>query len=137
MKPVFADTSYFLAALSKEDAFHGAASSWTQRLLGRMVVTEYVLIELGNALCRSKDRDRYPPFIKEILDDPATVFIPASLALFREGLNLFAARGDQTWSMVDCISFIVMKQRRLKEALTSDHHFVQAGFRALLREVEL
>jgi len=46
----------------------------------------------------------------------------------------FAARPDTEWSLVDCLSFVVMKQRRLTQALTTDHHFAQAGFRALLRE---
>jgi hypothetical protein len=40
---------------------------------------------------------------------------------------------DKEWSLVDCISFAVMKQRKIKEALTADHHFVQAGFRAILK----
>ena len=76
----------------------------------------------------------YVPLVRQLLIDPGTVFIPASAALFDAGLKLFAARYDHTWSLVDCISFVVMKQRRLKEALTADRHFVQAGFRALLRE---
>jgi hypothetical protein len=50
------------------------------------------------------------------------------------GFDLFASRPDKEWSLVDCISFVVMQQRRLKEALTTDHHFIQAGFRAMLRE---
>jgi len=134
MKPVFADTSYYLAVLSREDAYHEAAIAWSENLLGRTVVTEYVLVELGNALCRSKYRSRYVPFVQELLADAGTIFIAASAALFHEGLEFYAARPDQTWSVVDCISFLVMKQRRLKEALTTDQHFVQAGFRALLRE---
>jgi predicted nucleic acid-binding protein len=134
MKPVFADTSYFIAVLSEEDSFHDAAIHLTESLLGRMVVTEYVLIELGNALSRSKYRDRYVPFVRQLIVDPDTVFISASAGLFRDGMKLYAARPDQSWSMVDCLSFVVMKQRKLKEALTSDRHFIQAGFRALLRE---
>lgn len=59
--------------------------------------------------------------------------VPASQALFRSGFDLFARRPDKEWSLVDCLSFVVMKQRRLKDALTTDHHFEQTGFRALLR----
>jgi predicted nucleic acid-binding protein len=134
MKPVLADTSYYIALLSEEDAYHEIAVGWSQQLLGRTVVTEYVLVELGNALSRSRYRDRYAPFVRDLLTDPTTVFIAASTVLFDHGIKLYAARPDQSWSMVDCISFHVMKQRRLKEALTTDRHFVQAGFRALLRE---
>jgi uncharacterized protein len=42
------------------------------------------------------------------------------------------SRRDKEWSLTDCISFVVMKERGLTEALTADHHFEQAGFKALL-----
>jgi len=50
-----------------------------------------------------------------------------------EGLALFDSRRDKAWSLTDCISFVIMWRDGLDEALTSDHHFEQAGFRALLR----
>jgi uncharacterized protein len=59
--------------------------------------------------------------------------VSASKALFRQGLSLFADRPDKAWSLVDCISFVVMKQRRLSEALSTDNHFAQAGFKVLLK----
>jgi predicted nucleic acid-binding protein len=134
MKPVFADTSYYVGLLSERDAFHPLAIEWSERLLSRMVVTEYVLVELGSALSGPQDRHLFVPFVERLLNVPGTVFISASETLFRQGLALFKNRPDKEWSLVDCISFVVMKQRRLKEALTTDRHFVQAGFRALLRE---
>jgi predicted nucleic acid-binding protein len=83
-----------------------------------------------------QDRHLYVPFVDELLEESATVFVPSSATLLRQGLALFADRPDKDWSLVDCISILVMQQRRLKEALTTDRHFVQAGFRALLRERE-
>lgn len=133
MKPIFADTSYYVALLSKEDAHHESAAAWSRNHLGRTLVTEYVLVELGNALSHSKNRDRYVPFVAILLSSPDTIYLPASDLLFRHGRQLYAGRPDKQWSLVDCISFFVMKQRRLKDALTTDHHFEQAGFRALLR----
>ncbi len=133
MKPVFADTSYYVALLGPRDAHHEVAVQWSERLLGRVVVTEYVLVELGSALSGLEDRHLYVPFVKELLKDPGTVYVPAAAALFRQGLDLFAARPDKAWSMVDCISFVVMKQRRLTDALTTDHHFEQARFKVLLQ----
>src|SRR5258706_8241759 len=112
MKPVFADTSYYIALLSEDDSFHEAAVAWSKDLLGRTVVTEYVLVELGSALSNSKNRDRYVPFVELILKDSESIFVPASEPLFRQGRQLYAARPDKTWSMVDCISFSVMRQRR-------------------------
>ncbi|HMF20364.1 MAG TPA: PIN domain-containing protein [Gemmataceae bacterium] len=136
MKPIFADTSYYIAVLSEEDHYHHAAVAWGNNFFGRMVVTEYVLVELGNGLCRSKYRSRYGPLVEHLLRDPETVFVPASKRLFLEGLKLFTGRPDKSWSMVDCLSFVVMKQRRMMDALTTDQHFNQAGFRALLRETK-
>ena len=50
-----------------------------------------------------------------------------------EGLALFEARPDKSWGLTDCTSFVVMQRDGIRDALTSDHHFAQAGFRALLR----
>ena len=134
MKAVFADTSYYVTLLGPNDAHHKVAVAWSERLLGRIVVTEYVMVELGSALSGLQDRHLYVLFVEELLEDAATVYVPSSATLLRQGLDLFASRPDKDWSLVDCISILVMKQRRLKEALTTDRHFVQAGFRALLRE---
>src|SRR5439155_1487419 len=97
------------------------------------VTTEYILVETGGLLSRPEDRPTYVNLVRDLESDPAVLIVPASRALFRAGFKLFADRPDKQWSLVDCISFVVMKQRRLKEALTTDRHFVQAGFRALLR----
>ena len=134
MKPVLADTSYYIALLSEKDVYHEAAVTLSESLLGRTVVTEYVLVELGNALCRSRYRSQFVPMVEHLLTDGNTQFIPASNSLFRQGLQLYAARPDKSWSMVDCLSIVVMKQRRLTDVLSTDEHFNQAGFRALLRE---
>ena len=50
------------------------------------------------------------------------------------GYELFVQHSDKSWTLVDCISFVVMQERGITEALTADRHFVQAGFRALLLE---
>ncbi len=134
MKPVFADTSFYIALLSKTDERHDDAIEWSETILGRQVVTEYVLVELGSALADVRDRRLYVPFVEHLLSAEGTVFIPASAELFRRGLALFNQRPDKEWSLVDCISFVVMKQRRLTDALTTDHHFDQAGFRVLLKQ---
>lgn len=53
--------------------------------------------------------------------------------LFEQGINLFRKRPDKEWSLTDCISFVVMQQHNVSEALTADHHFEQAGFAAILK----
>jgi uncharacterized protein len=133
MKPVFADTSFYIALLSPTDMRHAKAVEWSESWLGRQVVTEYVLVELGGALSRGRDRSLFVPLVETLLADPGTSFVPASASLFRRGLALFGARNDKNWSLTDCISIVVMKQRRLTDALATDQHFEQAGFTALLK----
>ena len=59
--------------------------------------------------------------------------IPATADLFDRGVQLYAERADKEWSLTDCISFVVMADEGLADALTGDHHFEQAGFKALLK----
>lgn len=65
--------------------------------------------------------------------DTELTLVPASADLWRGGIALFAARSDKDWSLTDCISFVVMQERSIIDALTADHHFEQAGFVALLK----
>jgi predicted nucleic acid-binding protein len=132
MKPVFADTSYYVALLGSRDAWHARAVEFSANLLSRIFVTEYILVETASMFCRGSDRALYLTLVRDLETDPLTRIIPASQALFRQGLDLFAARPDKDWSLVDCISFVVMKQHRLIDVLTTDDHFKQAGFNRLL-----
>ena len=59
--------------------------------------------------------------------------VPATHELFERGCALFAQRGDKAWSLTDCTSFVVMRERDLEEALTADQHFEQAGFKRLMQ----
>ena len=63
---------------------------------------------------------------------PRTIIVPLDSRLLQRGLDLFASRADKDWSLTDCISFIVMQEKTLRDALTADHHFEQAGFHLLL-----
>jgi predicted nucleic acid-binding protein len=63
---------------------------------------------------------------------PAIRVVPASRALLEEGISLYSSRPDKDWSLTDCISFVVMRDEGIIQALTGDHHFEQAGFKALL-----
>jgi len=54
--------------------------------------------------------------------------------MFSRAFELYSERPDKDWSLTDCVSFVLMKEQALDRALTADIHFVQAGFRALLRE---
>ncbi len=133
MTPVFADTSYFVAFVSPSDQNYQRAVDWSAKLRAPIVTTEYVLVEVGNMLRRGTDRELYVNFYRELSADPIVEVLPASSELLVRGLRLFADRPDKEWSLTDCISFAVMSERGLTEALTGDRDFEQAGFRALLR----
>jgi uncharacterized protein len=133
MSPVFADTSYFVALLHENDTRHGEAVRLSQELARPVVLTEFILLELGNALCRGHARRVFINLLAHLRSGPTYTIVPVSASLFEAGLALFAQRSDKEWSLTDCISFAVMRQRRLTEALAVDHHFEQAGFKVLLK----
>jgi len=63
---------------------------------------------------------------------PGVEIVASDSGLFDRGCQLYLSRLDKEWSLTDCISFVVMRERGLSDALTSDNHFEQAGFRALM-----
>jgi predicted nucleic acid-binding protein len=71
---------------------------------------------------------------ERIRHDPRIEVVPHSGELSAAAIRLFTARSDKDWSLTDCLSFIVMGQGDIREALTADNHFEQAGFRAVLSD---
>lgn len=70
--------------------------------------------------------------LQHIRRDPLIEIIPQSEDLSEAALRLFSSRSDKDWSLTDCLSFVVMERRNLRDSLTADNHFEQAGFRAVL-----
>ena len=124
----FADTNFLVALLNPKDQWHSAAKEAAGALDEPVVTTMWVLVELGDALSVGSK------FIDQLSEQPEWETVPASPDWFARGLELFRGRKDKDWSLTDCISFAVMKQRDITEALTHDHHFAQAGFRVLLKD---
>ena len=133
MNPVFADTSFYIAYSNPADPYHQKAFELSD-VTRTKVTTEFVLLELASAFARQPARRKFIAFMREMYLDPDTRVVPVSRRLYREGLRLYVARRDKEWSLVDCISFEVMRRQGLTDALTTDRHFQQAGFRALLLE---
>ena len=134
-RPVFLDTSGWIALLNSADALHSAASSVLSALRLRssmIVLTDWIVAETGNGLARTKARQRFPLAVEMIRRSPRARLIPVSASLFQAALDLYASRPDKTWGLVDCASFLVMQEHRIAEAVTNDRHFEQAGFRCLL-----
>jgi predicted nucleic acid-binding protein len=134
MTTVFVDTSYYLAILSASDQYHERAVHLSRLKSIRHVTTEFILLELGNFLVNGADRVTFHQLVQKLSTSPSTRVIPASSDLLKQGYALFTSRADKAWSLTDCVSFHVMDELSLVHSFTSDQHFVQAGFSALLRE---
>ena len=130
---VFGDTVNFIALLSTRDRWHTRAVAMSRQPPGPLVTTEWVLTEVGDAFCQPGARQKFSTLLELLRAQPDVEIVPATSELFRRGTELFAARPDKEWSLTDCISFVVMDERGVSDALTNDHHFEQEGFRALFR----
>ena len=132
-KPLFLDTSYILALLNTYDALHSQAQELAERINCKLITTEAILTEIGNAFSKIKWRSLAISTLNDLRNDNDVKIVPVNSDLFTEGFELYSSRKDKEWGITDCISFVVMKKKRLTDALTSDHHFEQAGFRVLLK----
>ena len=97
------------------------------------MTTEWVLLEFADAFSQSSTKPFAIEAIKRIHRLPMFLIVGFDPAVYQTGFDLYEGRSDKDWSLTDCISFAVMSQRGLSEALTADHHFEQAGFRAVFK----
>jgi uncharacterized protein len=136
MRRVFADTAYWVAILNKKDSLHGLAKNVSQQRTGDILVTpEMVLTEFANFFCERGAffRKSAGELIQEIRNDPNIEIELQTTSLFQRGLAEYLRYEDKQWSLTDCASISVMRNRGLVEVLTDDHHFEQAGFTILLK----
>ena len=134
MKRVFADAYYFIALANRTDAGHERAKDFGGQFKGERLTTVPVLLEFADAMAGSHHREAVARMIRKLLASPRWKIVKLGDELLDRGMTLYAARADKSWSLTDCISFLTMQDEQLTDALTADHHFVQAGFNALLRE---
>jgi predicted nucleic acid-binding protein len=135
MSPLFADAFFFVALLNRRDRAHASAQTYAEPHLQRsLITTSWVLVEVGDAMSTTTaSRAAFVDLFQLLSSHAAVEIVPADQHWPTRGLDLYKQRPDKGWSLTDCISFVVMAERGITEALTGDHHFEQAGFRALLR----
>ena len=133
MTPVLLDTSFLLALVLSDDELHPRAALWQHDLRVPLVITEYVLVEFVDALAAPALRGLASETLRLLRADPLVQVVAADPRWLDAGVTLFESRPDKHWGLTDCISFAIMQRLGMTEALTYDHHFEQAGFRALLR----
>jgi predicted nucleic acid-binding protein len=133
---VFVDTSGLHALVNRRDAHHPAAQEAVAAVVRsrrRLVVTEYVVSE---TVTLAKVRGGAPVALRvlDLVEQSAGIRIEWIGASRFDAVKAFARRhADHDYSFVDCASFVVMRELRLSQALTTDGHFKEAGFEPLLR----
>lgn len=136
MKAIFADTFYWAALTSIDDSAHDRAMELSRSLApDRIVTTDEVLSEYLAffAAARPRVRAEAGKNVTDLLQSVSVLVFPQSRDSFLAGLELYRARPDKGYSLVDCISMQTMRRERLAEVLTNDRHFEQEGFRPLFR----
>ncbi|NJK50079.1 PIN domain-containing protein [Candidatus Gracilibacteria bacterium] len=130
---LFLDTVFIEALLNRRDELHSKAVSLLPlvRNASQVWVTEAVLTEVGNALS-AVNRMAAVQFIQSCYQTDNLNVVSIDTPLFTRALQLYHERPDKTWGLTDCISFVVMEEQGLTDAVTADRHFVQAGYRALM-----
>lgn len=127
----FIDTSYLLALELANDQSHQAAQTHWKSLLSSLpalITTSYVLSETITYLNSRSYHSRAIQVGSSLLSSRFVQFIHVDESLFYAGWNYFQQHQDKTYSLTDCISFMVMQQHNVRIGLTFDQHFVQAGF---------
>jgi predicted nucleic acid-binding protein len=136
MDQVFADTVYWVALLNPFDALHEHAAQFGRTYKPENIVTsEMVFTEVLNTLSKAGAHQRAAAAraVASLRKLGKVAIYPQTSALFDQAFERYHGRPDKSWSLTDCASFVIMEERHLTSALTRDHHFVQAGFHALLR----
>ena len=136
MSYVFADTGYWVALVHVADPLRERSEQVTNQLGDRRIVTsELVLVEVLNYFARHGEvaRAKAVQTVLQLFDDPDVEVVEHNATHFEASVARYANRLDQTWSLVDCSSFVLMEERGIRDALAYDVDFVQAGFNALLR----
>ena len=133
---IFLDAAYLIALGQPGDEFHARAmelSAVIQTRHVRTVTSRAVLLEVGSALSRTRHRAAAVRLLDALQSTSTVSIIPLTEELAQAGWATFRRRPDKEWSWTDCISFLLMKERGIRQALTTDEHFEQAGFEALLK----
>ena len=133
MTKIFVDTWFIVALINKRDQYHQKALQLSAQYENYpLITTDAVFLEFGNALS-SNYKNEAAELIEQFLASDEIDVIRLTPELFDQSLRLYKKHQDKSWGLVDCFSFVVMKQHKVSQALTFDRHFIQAGFQALMK----
>lgn len=136
---VFWDTSAFVALGNRDDNMHLSAVAVSRDLTrqkAHILTTDAVMLEVANSFSKITLRSLAMQIIDALHGSTqmgVARLVHVDEGLWQRGWDLFTKRPDKEWGLTDCISFIVMQERGVVRAFSSDHHFEQAGFIRLMR----
>jgi len=134
MNHLFLDTGYLIALEAADDQYHQAAlTHWhgLTKALPQLVTTSYVLNEVTTFFNSRHHHAKAVEVGNRLLESSIVRLIHVDEALFHVGWRYFKKHDDKSYSITDCISFVVMERLGIHTALAFDKHFVQAGFEKL------
>lgn len=135
-REVFVDSSGLYALADRRDSYHAQAEERVRKLIesgARLVLTDYIVDEACTLAKVRAGSDAALRLLEIVERSRAIDMFWISVEHFEAAKALFRRRADHGYSFTDCTSFVVMDKLRIRDALTSDHHFVEAGFRILLK----
>ena len=135
MAVVFADTNYWVAKIYPQDQWHERVIEVEFELgIVDLITTEAVLVETLNYFSgfRRDVKETALHAVENIIESVEITIISQTNTDFRQGVVLYKARLDKGYSLTDCISMNVCRERNVSDILTHDNHFEQEGFTILL-----
>lgn len=135
MNLLFADTQFFVALINPHDQWHKRALTVEANLTEPFfVTTEGILTEVLTFFCEygAEARLKAAVVIELLLNEANTEVITISHDIFLAGINFYKQRPDKSYSLTDCVSMNICRERGISEILTHDHHFTQEGFIVLM-----
>ena len=126
------DTSGLLCYVDASQQRHRSAvelyNSAPLRVAHNYVIAEFVAL----AQARGYPRELALTFSSVLTSDPEIEIVWVDPSLHQEALALLRSQLDKSYSLCDAVSFVVMKRQKITDAFSTDRHFAQAGFKALL-----
>jgi predicted nucleic acid-binding protein len=137
MKSVFIDTWYLIGIAHPRDQSHGKAKTVSATLTNiRLITSQAILMEFLNYFSKKGEhlRNAAVKIIRTLEGRDNVEIVDQSKDLFEDAFNKYEQYRDKEWSLTDCISFVIMREKNIQEALTDDHNFEQAQFRIFGKE---
>lgn len=136
-RTVLLDTSFIVALENRDDACHEKAKSLDRELTSegcRYLIHWGVMLEIADGYARIGRRHKALQLLERFETEEGYILEAITEPVLQEAIALYRSRPDKEWGLTDCVSFVLMSQQHVTEALTADAHFRQAGFAALLLE---